>query len=80
VLINSRLVVQKNIHLVIEAMDSIKNLDVNLKIIGEGGELARLEDLITNLKIQNRVKLIGKVENELILRIFKNIKSFCSSI
>ena len=65
-LINSRLVLQKNINLVIEAMDSIKNLNINLKIIGEGGEFERLENIITDLKIQNRVKMIGKVENNLI--------------
>ena len=76
VLINSRLVLQKNINLVIEAMDSIKNLNVNLKIIGEGGELPRLEDLITNLKIQDRVKLIGKVENELISEYLKTTNLF----
>ena len=76
VLINSRLVLQKNINLVIEAMDCIKNLNVNLKIIGEGGELPRLEDLITNLKIQDRVKLIGKVENELISEYLKTTNLF----
>jgi glycosyltransferase involved in cell wall biosynthesis len=76
ILINSRLVVQKNIHLVIEAMDSIKNLDINLKIIGEGGEFARLEELITNLKIQNRVKMIGKVENNLISEYLKTSNLF----
>ena len=76
ILINSRLVVQKNIHLVIEAMGSIKNLDINLKIIGEGGEFARLEDLITNLKIQNRVKMIGKVENNLISEYLKTSNLF----
>ena len=76
ILINSRLVVQKNIHLVIEAMDSIKNLDINLKIIGEGGEFANLEELITNLKIQNRVKMIGKVENNLISEYLKTSNLF----
>ena len=76
ILINSRLVVQKNIHLVIEAMDSIKNLDINLKIIGECGEFERLEDLITNLKIQNRVKMIGKVENNLISEYLKTSNLF----
>ena len=76
ILINSRLVVQKNIHLVIEAMGSVKNLDINLKIIGEGGEFARLEDLITNLKIQNRVKMIGKVENNLISEYLKTSNLF----
>ena len=76
ILINSRLVVQKNIHLVIEAMGSIKNHDINLKIIGEGGEFARLEDLITNLKIQNRVKMIGKVENNLISEYLKTSNLF----
>ena len=76
ILINSRLVVQKNIHLVIEAMGSIANLDINLKIIGEGGEFERLEDLITNLKIQNRVKMIGKVENNLISEYLKTSNLF----
>jgi glycosyltransferase involved in cell wall biosynthesis len=76
ILINSRLVVQKNIHFVIEAMGSIKNLDVNLKIIGEGGEFERLEDLITNLNIQNRVKMIGKVENNLISEYLKTSNLF----
>ena len=76
ILINSRLVVQKNIHLVIEAMDSIKNLEINLKIIGEGGEFANLEELITNLKIQNRVKMIGKVENNLISEYLKTSNLF----
>ena len=76
ILINSRLVVQKNIHIVIEAMGSIKNLDVNLKIIGEGGEFERLEDLITNLNIQNRVKMIGKVENNLISEYLKTSNLF----
>ena len=76
ILINSRLVVQKNIHLVIEAMGSIKNLDINLKIIGEGGEFARLENIITDLKIQNRVKMIGKVENNLISEFLKTSNLF----
>src|SRR5210317_977648 len=76
ILINSRLVVQKNIHFVIEAMGSIKNLDVNLKIIGEGGEFERLEDLITNLNIQNKVKMIGKVENNLISEYLKTSNLF----
>jgi glycosyltransferase involved in cell wall biosynthesis len=76
ILINSRLVVQKNIHFVIEAMGSIKNLDVNLKIIGEGGEFERLEDIITNLNIQNRVKMIGKVENNLISEYLKTSNLF----
>ena len=76
ILINSRLVVQKNIHLVIEAMGSIKNLDINLKIIGEGGEFERLENIITDLKIQNRVKMIGKVENNLISEFLKTSNLF----
>jgi len=76
ILINSRLVVQKNIHFVIKAMGSIKNLDINLKIIGEGGEFASLEELIANLKIQNRVKMIGKVENNLISEYLKTSNLF----
>ena len=62
-IIISRLVVQKNINIVIEAMELLDNKNLKLNIIGEGGEFSKLESAILDLNLQNRVKLLGKIEN-----------------
>ena len=62
-LIISRLVIQKNINLVIEAMELLDNKNLKLSIIGDGGEFSKLESLIHDLNVQNRVQLLGKIEN-----------------
>ena len=62
-LIISRLVIQKNINIVIEAMELLDNKNVKLSIIGEGGEFSKLEGVIHELNLQNRVQLLGKIDN-----------------
>ena len=62
-LIISRLVIQKNINIVIEAMELLDNKNVKLSIIGEGGEFSTLEGVIHELNLQNRVQLLGKIDN-----------------
>ena len=62
-LIISRLVIQKNINIVIEAMELLDNKQVKLSIIGEGGEFSTLEGVIHELNLQNRVQLLGKIDN-----------------
>ena len=62
-LIISRLVIQKNINIVIEAMGLLDNKNVKLSIIGEGGEFNKLEGVIHELNLQNRVQLLGKIDN-----------------
>ena len=62
-LIISRLVIQKNINIVIEAMELLDNKNVKLSIIGEGGEFGKLEGVIHELNLQNRVQLLGKIDN-----------------
>ena len=62
-IIISRLVVQKNINIVIEAMKLLDNKNLKLSIIGEGGEFSKLEGLIHDLNLQNRVQLLGKIDN-----------------
>jgi glycosyltransferase involved in cell wall biosynthesis len=62
-LIISRLVIQKNINIVIEAMELLDNKKVKLSIIGEGGEFSKLEGVIHELNLQNRVQLLGKIDN-----------------
>ena len=62
-IIISRLVVQKNINIVIEAMKLLDNKNLKLSIIGEGGEFSKLESTIHDLNLQNQVQLLGKVDN-----------------
>jgi len=62
-LIISRLVIQKNINIVIEAMELLDNKNVKLSIVGEGGESSKLESVINDLNLQNRVQLLGKIDN-----------------
>ena len=62
-IIISRLVVQKNINIVIEAMKLLDNKNLKLSIIGEGGEFSKLESAIHDLNLQNQVKLLGKIDN-----------------
>jgi glycosyltransferase involved in cell wall biosynthesis len=63
-IIISRLVVQKNISIVIEAMKLLDNTNLKLRIIGEGGEFDKLESKIQDLNLQNRVQLVGKIDNK----------------
>jgi glycosyltransferase involved in cell wall biosynthesis len=62
-IIISRLVIQKNINIVIEAMELLDNKNLKLSIIGEGGEFSKLESVIHDLNLQNRVQLLGKIDN-----------------
>jgi glycosyltransferase involved in cell wall biosynthesis len=62
-IIISRLVVQKNINIVIEAMKLLDNKNLKLSIIGEGGEFSKLESTIYDLNLQNQVQLLGKIDN-----------------
>ena len=62
-IIISRLVVQKNINIVIEAMKLLDNKNLKLSIIGEGGEFSKLESAIHDLNLQNQVQLLGKIDN-----------------
>ena len=62
-IIISRLVVQKNINIVIEAMKLLDNKNLKLSIIGEGGEFSKLENTIHDLNLQNQVQLVGKIDN-----------------
>jgi len=62
-IIISRLVVQKNINIVIEAMKLLDNKNLKLSIIGEGGEFSKLKSAIHDLNLQNQVQLLGKIDN-----------------
>ncbi|MCK5062262.1 glycosyltransferase family 4 protein [Candidatus Parcubacteria bacterium] len=53
-----RLSREKGIHILLEAMAKIKT-DIKLKIAGEGPEFKRLNDLIKQYKIDNKISFVG---------------------
>ena len=62
IIIISRLVVQKNIDLVIQAFKILNDKNLTLNIIGEGGEHNNLQKLIHDLEVQDKVKILGKID------------------
>ena len=75
-LIVSRLVIQKNINIVIEALKILNNKNLKLTIIGQGGEFDKLKKLIKNLNLQNEIKLLGKIENNRIYEFLNDSDIF----
>ena len=64
VLVVSRLVVQKNIDLVIKAIKHNENKNIHLDIIGDGNELDNLKNLVNNEKLNDRINFVGKVDKD----------------
>ena len=63
IIIISRLVIQKNIDLVIHAFKVLNEKNVKLNIVGDGGEFNNLQKLIHDLELQDKVKILGKIDN-----------------
>ncbi|MDA9645691.1 glycosyltransferase family 4 protein [Candidatus Actinomarina] len=75
-IIVSRLVIQKNIDLVINALKILNNVNLKLNIIGEGNEISKLEKIINDLNLHNQVKLLGKIDNNEISKFLSNSDIF----
>ncbi len=59
-------------------IEAIKNLDINLVIIGEGPYETDLKQLSQSLGILNRVFFLGKISNKSILKAYyKTCRLFC---
>ena len=63
IIIISRLVIQKNIDLVIHAFKVLNEKNIKLNIVGDGGEFNNLQKLIYDLELQDKVKILGKIDN-----------------
>lgn len=57
------------IDLLKELINNVKELDINLFIIGDGKEKANLKNLINNLKLEQRVFLKGYLEHKEVMKI-----------
>lgn len=75
-IIVSRLVIQKNIDLVINALKILNNVNLKLNIIGEGNEISKLEKIIDDFNLHNQVKLLGKIDNNEISKFLSNSDIF----
>ncbi len=68
-----RLCRQKGHKILIEAFSKVNNDNLVLEIAGEGGLKSQLQDQINNLKLNNKVRLVGQVNNR---EWFNNINIF----
>ena len=75
-IIVSRLVIQKNIDLVINALKILNNVNLKLNIIGEGSEITKLEKVINDFNLHKQVKLLGKIDNNEISKFLSNSDIF----
>ena len=68
-----RLIPEKNHECIIKAM---KNIDAHCLIIGNGDSFSYLSDLIKNLQVENKVKIIKSVPNYEIQNYYKSADIF----
>ena len=76
IIIISRLVIQKNIDLVIHAFKVLNEKNVKLNIVGDGGEFNNLQKLIHDLELQDKVKILGKIDNNKIGELLRTSDLF----
>ena len=76
IIIISRLVIQKNIDLVIHAFKVLNEKNIKLNIVGDGGEFNNLQKLIHDLELQDKVKILGKIDNNKIGELLRTSDLF----
>jgi glycosyltransferase involved in cell wall biosynthesis len=70
ILVPARLVRLKRIDLAIKAMYYVKSNKLSLIIVGDGPEEEKLHNLAEDLKIENRVKFVGRVSAEELIDLY----------
>lgn len=65
-----RLERKKGIHYLIRAFQRISHMDVELVIVGEGPQKSTIDDLIRKLKLCNKVRLMGTLQQDKLYRIY----------
>jgi len=67
----------KKVDSLIEIFSKLKNKSCKLLIIGDGEELIRIKNLIKELKLENRVELLGYLDQNEIANYLVKSKVFC---
>jgi len=70
------LIKRKGFHLLVKAFKEIEDLPIQLTIVGEGPERRNLQQLIDELKLHDRIKLVGQKSRNEIRELFIESKSF----
>lgn len=68
-----RLVAYKNVDIIIKALSLIKNIEWEFTIIGEGSEKKRLETLSKELHCDNKVKFLGKISRDEVMKTMNDM-------
>ena len=71
-----RLISYKNVDVIIKALSSIKNINWELSIIGEGPEKEKLRSLTIELGCENRVIFYGKISRDCVMDILNEMNVF----
>ena len=50
----------KGIHILIKAISLLKDININVNIIGDGRYFTEIQNLVNNLELNNSVKLLGR--------------------
>lgn len=68
----SNLIKRKNVDKLIEAI-ALNNLDVNLKIAGDGPERENLVSMVKKLDLNNKVTFLGRIDHSTIRNFYNSI-------
>ncbi|HEY3377210.1 MAG TPA: glycosyltransferase family 4 protein [Armatimonadota bacterium] len=71
-LVPRRLVRKNGVHVAIRALGALSNATVNLWIAGDGPERKALEALVTDLRLQGRVRFLGDVPREAMINLLNS--------
>jgi len=72
----SRLIERKGINYLIEAVEKLKDKQIQLILVGEGNQEDALRKLVDNLKIPDKVDFKGYVDHDQIAEIYRNSDIF----
>ena len=72
----SRLIERKGINYLIEAVEKLKDKQIQLILVGEGNQEDTLKKLVDDLKISDKVDFKGYVDHDQIAEIYRNSDIF----
>ncbi len=72
------LIKSKGFDLLIEAVNNLRlaGNDIDLTIIGDGAEKQNLKDLINNYKLNEHIRLLGKIKHDVVMNLYNYYDAF----
>ncbi len=72
----ARLIKRKGINYLLRALGGLKNKDFTLTLIGDGKEKENLKELAKKLKIEKKVKFLGSIPHQKIVKYYQENELF----